>query len=300
MLERRAPHRAVRPFGGDVGPGAVQCGRGGTDYPFCWEGAHDYYSFGCMKVARRPRRRTCGGSTASSTPTGWRATSSSTRDVSVGAGPGSAGSARLVPQHSMSNPGHACAPAAVATRASLQQHRGYTERPQAPVAQGIERCPAEPEVACSNLAGRTSTCLRVMIRARERRGGHAGARCRSPAQRSVPERFQMDDDLCAVRVEERDQSDREDDDGDEERPRGWSVRPLEDERRRRLQAGGSPSATSSGTTVRIASSRTAATPFDDLMRVLNAGSPPTSDAAAAPEQATAAEPAGRRQVPAAR
>jgi hypothetical protein len=31
--------------------------------------------------------------------------------------------------------------------------RGYTD-PPAPVAQGIERCPAEAEVACSNHAGR--------------------------------------------------------------------------------------------------------------------------------------------------
>ena len=34
-----------------------------------------------------------------------------------------------------------------------QQARGYTD-PPAPVAQGIERCPAEAEVAGSNLAGR--------------------------------------------------------------------------------------------------------------------------------------------------
>src|ERR671922_550220 len=31
----------------------------------------------------------------------------------------------------------------------------YTDRSDAPVAQGIERCPAEAEVACSNHAGRT-------------------------------------------------------------------------------------------------------------------------------------------------
>src|SRR5687767_13661500 len=31
----------------------------------------------------------------------------------------------------------------------------YTDHPRAPVAQGIERCPAEAEVASSNLAGRT-------------------------------------------------------------------------------------------------------------------------------------------------
>jgi len=30
------------------------CGPSGTDYPFCWEGAGDYYSFGCVKLARRP------------------------------------------------------------------------------------------------------------------------------------------------------------------------------------------------------------------------------------------------------
>src|SRR5436305_840554 len=36
--------------------------------------------------------------------------------------------------------------------------RGYTVASQAPVAQGIERCPAEAEVACSNHAGRTFGC----------------------------------------------------------------------------------------------------------------------------------------------
>src|SRR5581483_5481400 len=36
--------------------------------------------------------------------------------------------------------------------------RGYTVPSQAPVAQGIERCPAEAEVACSNHAGRTCGC----------------------------------------------------------------------------------------------------------------------------------------------
>jgi len=30
------------------------CGPDGTDYPFCWESAHDYYSFGCIKLARQP------------------------------------------------------------------------------------------------------------------------------------------------------------------------------------------------------------------------------------------------------
>jgi hypothetical protein len=30
------------------------CGPAGTDYPFCWEGAHDYYSYGCIKIARQP------------------------------------------------------------------------------------------------------------------------------------------------------------------------------------------------------------------------------------------------------
>ena len=30
------------------------CGPEGTDYPFCWEGDHDYYSYGCIKLARRP------------------------------------------------------------------------------------------------------------------------------------------------------------------------------------------------------------------------------------------------------
>src|SRR5437660_2978479 len=35
-----------------------------------------------------------------------------------------------------------------------ERERGYTVSPRAPVAQGIERCPAEAEVASSNLAGR--------------------------------------------------------------------------------------------------------------------------------------------------
>ena len=30
------------------------CGPAGTDYKFCWEGDHDYYSLGCVKLARRP------------------------------------------------------------------------------------------------------------------------------------------------------------------------------------------------------------------------------------------------------
>ena len=30
------------------------CGSAGTDYPFCWEGDHDYYSYGCIKLARQP------------------------------------------------------------------------------------------------------------------------------------------------------------------------------------------------------------------------------------------------------
>ena len=37
---------------------------------------------------------------------------------------------------------------------SKAARRGYTDPPPAPVAQGIERCPAEAEVASSNLAGR--------------------------------------------------------------------------------------------------------------------------------------------------
>src|SRR5213593_358345 len=37
-------------------------------------------------------------------------------------------------------------------RSAARRH-GYTD-PNAPVAQGIERCPAEAEVACSNHAGR--------------------------------------------------------------------------------------------------------------------------------------------------
>jgi hypothetical protein len=36
-----------------------------------------------------------------------------------------------------------------------ERERGYTVPSRAPVAQGIERCPAEAEVASSNLAGRT-------------------------------------------------------------------------------------------------------------------------------------------------
>lgn len=30
------------------------CGPSGTDYPFCWEGPGDYYSLGCVKLARKP------------------------------------------------------------------------------------------------------------------------------------------------------------------------------------------------------------------------------------------------------
>src|SRR6266511_2619991 len=30
------------------------CYADGSDSPFCWEGDHDYYSYGCIKVARRP------------------------------------------------------------------------------------------------------------------------------------------------------------------------------------------------------------------------------------------------------
>ena len=40
-------------------------------------------------------------------------------------------------------------------RANGRHARRYTDRSPAPVAQGIERCPAEAEVACSNHAGRT-------------------------------------------------------------------------------------------------------------------------------------------------
>jgi hypothetical protein len=38
--------------------------------------------------------------------------------------------------------------------ASTAHPHGYTDRFYAPVAQGIERCPAEAEAASSNLAGR--------------------------------------------------------------------------------------------------------------------------------------------------
>jgi hypothetical protein len=30
------------------------CGPAGSDYPFCWEGSRDYYSYGCIKLARQP------------------------------------------------------------------------------------------------------------------------------------------------------------------------------------------------------------------------------------------------------
>ena len=45
---------------------------------------------------------------------------------------------------------------------SAPQPPGYTDRSLAPVAQGIERCPAEAEVASSNLAGRMAS-LAVII-----------------------------------------------------------------------------------------------------------------------------------------
>ena len=51
-------------------------------------------------------------------------------------------------------------------RANGRHARRYTDRSPAPVAQGIERCPAEAEVACSNHAGRTSWTLRFSTRAR--------------------------------------------------------------------------------------------------------------------------------------
>jgi hypothetical protein len=30
------------------------CGSPDADYPFCWEDASDYYSYGCIKLARQP------------------------------------------------------------------------------------------------------------------------------------------------------------------------------------------------------------------------------------------------------
>ncbi len=45
--------------------------------------------------------------------------------------------------------------------ASVAQARGYTDRSLAPVAQGIERCPAEAEVASSNLAGRIALLSKI-------------------------------------------------------------------------------------------------------------------------------------------
>src|SRR5437660_11776537 len=50
--------------------------------------------------------------------------------------------------------------APVSSRACFgERERGYTVSPRAPVAQGIERCPAEAEVASSNLAGRMVALL---------------------------------------------------------------------------------------------------------------------------------------------
>src|SRR4029077_6714366 len=50
--------------------------------------------------------------------------------------------------------------AAPATRLNVAR----LSRPRAPVAQGIERCPAEAEVACSNHAGRISRSSRYVQR----------------------------------------------------------------------------------------------------------------------------------------
>ena len=73
------------------------CGPSGTDYPFCWEGDHDYYSLRLHQGrAAARRRRTCGRSTASSTRTARRRICSSTRDGSqCGAASARRGSARL-------------------------------------------------------------------------------------------------------------------------------------------------------------------------------------------------------------
>ena len=60
--------------------------------------------------------------------------------------------------------------AATRSSGSAAPGRGYTDRSPAPVAQGIERCPAEAEVACSNHAGRTFARLRLA----EFRRGFAG------------------------------------------------------------------------------------------------------------------------------
>src|SRR4029077_5197072 len=53
--------------------------------------------------------------------------------------------------------------------ASAAQTHGYTDLSYAPVAQGIERCPAEAEAASSNLAGRMAQCQDLAV------GSGAGA-----------------------------------------------------------------------------------------------------------------------------
>ena len=72
--------------------------------------------------------------------------------------------------------------------ASGRQRRGYTDRSLAPVAQGIERCPAEAEVASSNLAGRTSLYgNRCRIRRACRRSRFVSCGTRHAPQRSCAE-----------------------------------------------------------------------------------------------------------------
>ena len=88
-------------------------------------------------------------------------------------------------------------------------------------------------------------------------------------ERPAPQRLQVDDDLRAVRVEERDQPDGEDEHGEEERPRR-AVRPLQDRTRSATASSVDTRRRSApATTVRIAASRTAATSFAVLIRVLN-------------------------------
>jgi hypothetical protein len=52
---------------------------------------------------------------------------------------------------------------------------GYTDPSRAPVAQGIERCPAEAEVASSNLAGRMVQCRFALLVASRACGLAGGA-----------------------------------------------------------------------------------------------------------------------------
>ena len=149
-------------------------------------------------------------------------------------------------------------------------------RPQAPVAQGIERCPAEAEVACSNHAGRIFGAAprgTSRIRAREPHGRTAASAAvpLRPASRAtpLPERLQVDDDLRAVRVKERDQPDGEGDHREDDVHAGRYVRSRTQRCRRLRRSVDSRRRSAPATTVRIAVSRTAATSFAVLIRVLN-------------------------------